>query len=202
MCQSISSNSSVEKAPNTSRTPHLHPDQIDVLSSANASRLNYPSWSDNVQVLIQASAVQFHLAQLTSRAQGTPSLQPAPAWCSAAMGTARELRENSKTLIQQLPQQTTPEQTAPSFLSRGNTATEMLKSCATLQRGERAGADQTQQLRLTACVSPAQTPARVGTSQYLCFYFNLTKMLWTQMNSLCKSNIVFLIFKCELQVPH
>lgn len=35
----------------------------------------------------------------------------------------------------------------------------------------------------------------------LVFYFNLAKMLWTQMNSLCKSNIVFVIFKCELQVP-
>lgn len=64
--------------------------------------------------------MQFHLAQ--SRAQSTPSLQPAPAWCSAVMGTdgdsldrqqiTGELRENSKntprgnsTLISELGEQ-------------------------------------------------------------------------------------------------
>lgn len=93
--------------------------------------------------------------QLSSRAQSTPTLQPAPAWGTAVMGTAwigsRPQGNSGRTAKCSSHSKQPPEKTASSFLSWGNGATEMLKNLDWhfAQRRE-AGADKTQQLCLTA----------------------------------------------------
>lgn len=103
-----------------------------------------------------------------------------------------------------------PKETASSCLSWGNGATEVLKNweCHFAQKRE-AGAERSQQLWLTCphstahcCQSSPDSSKSWHKPNFLSFDLNIAKMLWTQMNCLCKSNIVFLIFKRELQVPY
>lgn len=126
MCQSISSTLLARvplwrKHPIQPKHAHLHPNQTDVLSWANVSRLNYLSCFDKSRQVPCSSTWHTALQQ----SQGTSTLQPAPARRSAvtpgslpwvlADGNSldrqqitEDLEQNSPMLSQQLPQQTTP----------------------------------------------------------------------------------------------
>lgn len=202
--------SCVEKAPSTTKTCSSA-SWPKSQSQAKVSRLNDPSCFDKYRQGLGSFSFQ--------QGTGTPAQLRAVQWPLAPdvlMGTARTGSDHTGTQGQQHKAQPTastakhPQRNQHPHFWAGGMEHRGLKNmgCHFAQRRE-AGAGRSQQLWLTSCHSTAQhTSVQPRLQQelaqantFLSFDFNLAKMLWTQMNSLCKSNIVFLIFKCELQVP-